>query len=56
MTLSLPGTGMAVAIDAGHQTNIHPPYKTLVADRLVASALKVAYGARWLRRVPPSNA
>jgi sialate O-acetylesterase len=44
MTLSLPKTGMAVAIDAGHQTNIHPPYKPQVADRLVASALKVAYG------------
>lgn len=44
MTLSLPNTGMAVAIDAGHQTNIHPPYKPIVADRLVASALKVAYG------------
>jgi len=44
MTLSLPNTGMAVAIDAGHQTNIHPPYKPLVADRLVACALKIAYG------------
>lgn len=44
MTLSLPNTGMAVAIDAGHQTNIHPPYKPVVADRLVACALKIAYG------------
>jgi sialate O-acetylesterase len=44
MALSLPHTGMAVAIDAGHQTNIHPPDKPLVADRLVATALKVAYG------------
>lgn len=44
MTLALPKTGMAVAIDAGHQSNIHPPYKPVVADRLVATALKVAYG------------
>lgn len=44
MALALPKTAMAVAIDAGHQTNIHPPYKPLVADRLVAAALKVAYG------------
>jgi len=43
MQLSLPATGMAVAIDAGHQTNIHPPNKPLVADRLVATALKTAY-------------
>jgi sialate O-acetylesterase len=44
MALSLPATGMAVAIDVGHQTNIHPPFKPLVADRLVAAALKTAYG------------
>lgn len=44
MQLSLPYTGMAVAIDAGHQTNIHPPNKPLVSDRLVAAALKTAYG------------
>lgn len=44
MTLSLPNTGMAVAIDAGHQTNIHPPNKPIVAARLTAAALKLAYG------------
>lgn len=44
MTLSLPNTGMAVAVDAGHQTNIHPPNKPIVAARLAAAALKVAYG------------
>lgn len=44
MTLALPQTGMAVAIDAGHQTNIHPPYKPVVAERLAAAALEVAYG------------
>ena len=44
MALSLPGTGMAVAIDAGHQTNIHPPDKPIVGARLAAAALKAAYG------------
>lgn len=44
MQRALPNTGMAVAIDAGHQTNIHPPNKPLVADRLVAAALRTAYG------------
>lgn len=43
MQLALPATGMAVAIDAGHQTNIHPPDKPLVAGRLVAATLKTAY-------------
>ncbi len=44
MTLALPSTGMAVAIDGGLQENIHPPYKQSVGERLAASALKVAYG------------
>ena len=42
--LKLPNTGMAVAVEAGHQTNIHPPQKPLVAERLVLCALGVAYG------------
>lgn len=44
MTLSLPNTGMATIIEAGHQTNIHPPDKPTVGKRLAAQALKVAYG------------
>lgn len=44
MTLSLPNTGMATIIDAGHQTDIHPPDKPTVGRRLAAQALKVAYG------------
>lgn len=43
MTLSLPNTGMATIIDAGHQTDIHPPDKPTVGKRLAAQALKVAY-------------
>jgi len=44
MALALPNTGMAVAIDAGSQTNIHPPDKPTVGARLAAAALEVAYG------------
>ena len=42
-TLSLKNTGMALAIDAGEERNIHPKKKKIVGDRLVFSALKVAY-------------
>ncbi|MBI4977802.1 MAG: sialate O-acetylesterase [Spirochaetes bacterium] len=44
MTLSLPNTGMALAIDGGLEKNIHPPYKELVGGRLAAVALKSVYG------------
>ena len=43
MTLSLPNTGMATIIDAGHQTDIHPPDKATVGKRLATQALKIAY-------------
>lgn len=43
MTLSVPNTGMATIIEAGHQTNIHPPDKPIVGKRLAAQALKIAY-------------
>lgn len=41
--LELNHTGMAVAIDLGDPTNIHPPYKLALSDRLVLAARKVAY-------------
>jgi sialate O-acetylesterase len=44
MTLSLPNTGMAVAIDIGEADDIHPRNKQDVGRRLAISALKVAYG------------
>jgi len=44
LTLALPATGMAVAIDVGKQRDIHPPDKVTVAARLAAQALRVAYG------------
>ena len=43
MTLSLPKTGMASAIDIGDALDIHPKDKQTVGKRLALSALKVAY-------------
>lgn len=43
-SLSVKKTGMAVAIDIGDASNIHPLNKQDVGNRLMLSALKVAYG------------
>lgn len=43
-TLAIPKTGMAVTIDVGSSTDLHPPDKTHVARRLALVARKVAYG------------
>jgi len=43
MTLSLPNTGMAVAIDIGEADNIHPVNKQDVGKRLALAAQKIAY-------------
>ena len=44
MTLSVPGTGMASAIDIGNEHDIHPSNKQDVGHRLALAAAKVAYG------------
>lgn len=44
MALALPNTGMAVTMDIGDPTNIHPKVKKPVADRLARLALKHSYG------------
>ena len=42
-TLSVPNTGMAVAIDAGEWNDIHPLNKKVIGDRLAKLAEKTAY-------------
>ncbi|UOR05958.1 sialate O-acetylesterase [Hymenobacter aerilatus] len=42
-TLSLPNTGMAVAIDIGNTNDIHPRNKQEVGRRLALAARRVAY-------------
>lgn len=44
MTLALPNTGMAVAVDLGNPKDIHPKDKIDVAQRLFLAARHVAYG------------
>jgi sialate O-acetylesterase len=43
-TVSLPHTGMAVAIDLGEWNDIHPSNKKDVGKRLALAAEKIAYG------------
>ncbi|MDD5454227.1 MAG: sialate O-acetylesterase [Candidatus Ratteibacteria bacterium] len=43
-TLSVPNTGMAVAIDIGEANDLHPTNKEDVGKRLALAAQKVAYG------------
>ncbi len=43
-TLALPHTGMAVALDIGDPTNIHPTNKLAVGQRLAQAARSIAYG------------
>jgi sialate O-acetylesterase len=42
--LSLPNTGMSVAIDTGEATNVHPQNKQPTGYRLMLNALAKAYG------------
>ncbi len=44
MSLSLPKTGMAVTIDIGNPSDVHPTNKQDVGKRLAANALKLSYG------------
>ncbi|HEY0867950.1 MAG TPA: hypothetical protein VGE01_11245, partial [Fimbriimonas sp.] len=52
MALSLPRTGMAVTIDIGDATDIHPKNKREVGRRLALHALAKDYGRPVLRTGP----
>jgi sialate O-acetylesterase len=52
MTLSLPDTGMATAVDIGVAKNIHPPDKSDVGHRLALAAEVVAYGEKLVDSGP----
>ena len=43
---STPNTGMAITIDVGHISNIHPGNKIAVGERLAAVALRKTYGQK----------
>lgn len=43
-TLSVPNTGMAITLDLGESTNIHPKHKQEVGQRLALWALAKVYG------------
>jgi len=45
-TLSVPNTGMAVAIDLGEWNDVHPDNKKDVGIRLALAAEKIAYGEK----------
>jgi sialate O-acetylesterase len=47
-TLALRGTGMAVAIDIGDATNVHPKNKQDVGRRLARWAIRDCYGDRQI--------
>ncbi|MGX7926881.1 sialate O-acetylesterase [Tsuneonella sp. HG094] len=40
-----PRTGLAVTIDLGVSSDIHPAHKDIVGQRIAAEAMRVAYGA-----------
>jgi sialate O-acetylesterase len=45
-TLSVPKTGMAVAIDLGEWNDIHPDRKKEIGERLALAAMNVAYSEK----------
>jgi sialate O-acetylesterase len=52
MTLKVPNTGMATAVDIGDPEDIHPTDKQTLAHRLALVAAKVAYGANLIDSGP----
>lgn len=56
MTLKLPNTGMASAIDIGEANDIHPRNKQEVGHRLSLNALKIAYEKNLVHQGPMFSA
>ncbi|NJN26749.1 MAG: sialate O-acetylesterase [Cyclobacteriaceae bacterium] len=56
LTLSLPNTGMATAIDIGEANDIHPRNKQEVGRRLALNAIRVAYHQDVVASGPSYNA
>jgi sialate O-acetylesterase len=48
----VPSTAMAVITDVGHETNIHPPQKAPVGERLALAAQAIAYGRKLVYSGP----
>ena len=53
MTLSLPNTGMATAIDIGDPNDIHPKNKQDVGKRLSLLAMKITYEDKYVLPYSP---
>ncbi len=49
----IPNSGMVVSVDAGSQTTIHPPDKTIISKRLAYWALGKTYGKTGLAFMGP---
>lgn len=49
----IPNSGMVVSVDAGSQTTIHPPDKTIISKRLLYWALAKTYGKKGIAYMGP---
>lgn len=50
----IPNSGMVVNMDLGTENTIHPPYKEILANRMLALVLNRDYGYRGVRYNGPS--
>jgi sialate O-acetylesterase len=49
----IPNSGIAITLDLGDATSIHPPKKKEVADRLLMNALNQTYGIKAIKHLSP---
>ena len=49
----IPNSGIAITLDLGDATSIHPPKKKEVADRLLMNALNQTYGMKAIKYLSP---